>query len=144
MFTAKNLGAYYFRKVFRYMPLNVAAMLIVTNALPYLGSGPIWNFYDTLVQPCQTNWWTNVLWVNNLYPAEFDDKCLPWTWFVPCYVQLSLIVPPTLFLYKKVESKMMSGIILTSIAVLSIILTFAFAFSTDYGATIASGLLDGK
>lgn len=138
MFTAQNLGRYYARKVLRYVPLNVVAMLIVTKALPYLGSGPVWNFYDKLVAPCQTNWWTNVLWVNNLYPAEFDDKCLPWTWFVPCYVQLSLIVPPTLFLYKKVQSKMMSGIILTSITVMSIILTFAFAFSTDYGATIAT------
>lgn len=33
---------------------------------------------------------------------------------------------------------MMSGIILTSITVMAIIMTFAFAFATDHGATIAT------
>ena len=68
------------------MPLNIVALLFVTKALPYIGNGPIWNYYGLLVAPCNSNWWTNILWINNLYPAEFDDKCLPWTWFVPCYV----------------------------------------------------------
>lgn len=46
MFTSDQLGKYYVKKFFRYMPLNVFCMLMVTKALPYLGNGPIWNFYD--------------------------------------------------------------------------------------------------
>ena len=138
MFTGSALGKYYLRKIFRYMPLNIVALLFVTKALPYLGNGPIWNYYGKLVAPCNNYWWTNVLWISNLYPVEFDDKCLPWTWFVPCYVQLSLLLPPALYLYKNVESKMMSGIILTSITLLSVVCVYIFAFTTDYGATPAN------
>ena len=86
MFTFSNLKVYYFKKIFRYVPLNVVSMLFVTKALPYMGQGPIWDFYGKMVNGCNENWWTNVLWISNLYPWEFDDKCLPWTWFIPCYV----------------------------------------------------------
>mmetsp|Transcript_22992 Transcript_22992/g.35519 ORF Transcript_22992/g.35519 Transcript_22992/m.35519 type:complete len:290 (+) Transcript_22992:557-1426(+) len=99
MFTAGALTKYYFRKIFRYMPLNVAAMLFFVYCMPFLGSGPIWNNFKTMTSQCDTYWWTNVLWINNLYPAAFDDKCLPWTWFVPCYIQLSLTVPIILGIY---------------------------------------------
>jgi hypothetical protein len=68
------------------MPLNIVALLAVTDFLPYFGSGPIWNFFKKLIAGCDGNWWTNVLWINNLYPSKYDDKCLPWTWFIPCYV----------------------------------------------------------
>ena len=46
MFTFHNMSIYYFRKVFRYMPLNIFAMLVVLHGLPFIGSGPIWNYYD--------------------------------------------------------------------------------------------------
>ena len=49
MFTGSNLGKFYFKRIFRYMPLNIVALLTVTNLLPYLGSGPVWNKFDNLV-----------------------------------------------------------------------------------------------
>lgn len=136
MFTCKNMSTYYFRKVFRYMPLNIIAMLFVLHGLPYLGSGPVWNYYDKLVAPCQTYWWTNVLWVNNVYPREFDDKCLPWTWFVPTYVQLSMILPPFIGMYKFIESKFFCGIIFLLIGVFGLLANFMFTYFSNYGATI--------
>jgi len=100
MFTWPSLRAYYFRKIFRYMPLNIVAMMAMLFLMPMIGSGPIWNSFQTAVQGCNSYWWTNLVWVNNVYPRNYDDKCLPWTWFVPCYVQLSMLVPPLLYCYK--------------------------------------------
>jgi len=77
-------------------------MLVILYALPYGGFGPVWNSYETMVKPCESYWWTNVLWINNVYPQEFNDKCLPWAWFVPAYVQLSMSIPPLLAIYKYV------------------------------------------
>jgi len=34
-----------------------------------------------------------LVFINNFYPANYDDKCLPWTWFVACYFQLSVALP---------------------------------------------------
>ena len=93
------MAKYYFRKIFRYVPLNIVSLLTVNCFLPYVGSGPIWDYYDKIVAGCGNyNWVTNVLWINNLYPKKYDEKCLP------CYVQLSLIVPPTVFIYKKLNN----------------------------------------
>ena len=52
MFTSENLRNYYFRKVFRYIPLNVVALLTVFKLLPMVGSGPIWNYFKQLVNGC--------------------------------------------------------------------------------------------
>lgn len=136
MFTCRNMSVYYFRKIFRYMPLNVIAMLFVLHGLPFLGSGPVWNYYDKLVAPCQNYWWTNILWINNVYPREFDDKCLPWTWFVPTYIQLSLLLPPFIGMYKYIESKFFCGIIFFLIGVFGLLINFSFTYFSNYGATI--------
>jgi len=132
----KNMSVYYFRKIFRYMPLNVIAMLVVLNGLPYVGDGPIWKNYHTLVAPCKTNWWTNILWINNVYPQEFDDKCLPWTWFVPAYVQLSMTIPPFIAMYKFIESKFFCGVIFLLIGIFGLLANFIFTYFSNYGATI--------
>jgi peptidoglycan/LPS O-acetylase OafA/YrhL len=61
-----NLGKYYFRKIFRYMPLNIASGLFIVKIMPYAGNGPVWNNFATLVEPCNDKFWTNVLWISNL------------------------------------------------------------------------------
>ena len=116
-FTPAELGKFYLRKIFRYMPLNALALLFVLFVLPFLASGPIWSNYKTLVGPCSSMWWTNVLWLNNLYPRAFDDKCLPWTWFIPCYIQLSLLLPPVLALSRlgRVGPVLIAGLALAAL-----------------------------
>jgi hypothetical protein len=117
MFTASKLVSYTIKKFTRYMPVNIVCLLMIVYIMPYVGSGPIWNTFATLTAPCTSNWWTNVIWVNNLYPRNFNDKCLPWTWFVPCYVQLSLLLPGILAIYRFPENKVVSGLIYLAIGV---------------------------
>jgi peptidoglycan/LPS O-acetylase OafA/YrhL len=86
MFTLEAIFSYYFRKLMRYVPLNIVAMLALLYVLPLLGDGPVWNKFAVATQGCNTYWWTNIVWISNVYPRAYDDKCMPWTWFVPCYV----------------------------------------------------------
>lgn len=37
--------------------------------------------------------------MNNIYPKHYDEKCLPWTWFLPCYVQMTLLLPIIIRIY---------------------------------------------
>ena len=69
--------------------------------MPMIGAGPIWPTYATVMAPCNTYWWTVLLQINNLYPKNYDEKCMPWAWFLPALTQLSLVLPLVLFIYKK-------------------------------------------
>jgi hypothetical protein len=119
------------------MPLNITALLALVYILPYMGSGPIWNDFHTLVDPCKDNWWTNLLWVSNFYPAEYDKRCLPFTWFVPCYVQLSILLPFILLIYKSSVNKMLAGIVYIIMFLAAFGATFALVSSSDSGGSIA-------
>lgn len=50
----------------------------VAFVIPYFGSGPVW--YRTIqdTSMCTTNWWTNLLYINNFEPKHFRDLCMPW------------------------------------------------------------------
>lgn len=147
MFTASKLTTYLVKKFFRYMPLNIVAMLSTIFILPYVGSGPVWNNFASVVYPCTSHspadptrkqgmWWTNVLWINNLYPVNYDDKCLPWTWFIPCYVQLSLLLPLILSVYAKVANKCVSGLIYLALGIAALGFTFLRSYQMNLGATV--------
>jgi len=100
LFTVQNLSQYYLKKIFRYIPLIFFTLLIGVYIIPLLGGGPVWDYYDLKVMnACHKYWWTNLLLVNNIVPASgtFDDKCMPWTWFIPCLTQVSLILPLLMF-----------------------------------------------
>ena len=135
MFTPGRLGRWYARKLLRYMPLNLLALLALVGVMPYMGNGPVWNHFATLTEPCRTKWWANLLWLSNLYPSELDDKCLPWTWFVPCYVQLTLFVPPLLAVYRYAKGAAI-GAIYGCIAAAALAGTFALVYAENLGATL--------
>jgi len=131
-----NLGTYYLRKVFRYMPLNLASGLLIVKIMPYAGNGPVWNNFAKLVEPCNDQFWTNMLWISNIYPKAYDDRCMPWTWFVPCYIQLSLILPIVVMTYNKFENKEVISSVYMIIAILSIFSNFVLVHSEDVGGSI--------
>lgn len=133
-FSSRSIAGFYVRKVLRYVPLNIMAMLAVLFVMPLWAEGPVWGNFQTLIAPCKTGWVGNLLWANNLTPAEYDDKCLPWTWFIPCYVQLTLLVPPLLFLAASggiLGQALIAGLILALIC-----LNFIMTYAQDIGASV--------
>lgn len=120
----------------RLAPLNIVLMLLAMYLLPKIGYGPVWNTYEQVIEPCQSYWWTNVLFVNNFYPTAFDDKCLPWNWFLPLYVQLSLLLPALLSIYLYLPL-IGSVIAYTVLALAGFGLNFGLIYSKDIGATPA-------
>ena len=84
MFTIKNLTKYYVWRLVKFIPLLGAILIFSMFIVPFLGAGPIWSNYATVMAPCNDYWWTVLLQINNFYPrASFDDKCMPWGWFIP-------------------------------------------------------------
>ena len=114
----------------------MACLLLLVYFLPLMGFGPIWKNFATLVEPCQTKWWTNMIWVNNFYPANFDDKCLPWTWFLPCYVQLTMSIPILIGLHRMMGGKLKGATAIMTIWLALIGINYGFVFNINVGGSI--------
>lgn len=86
---------------------------------------------------CQSYWWTNLLLISNIVPlSSFDDKCMPWTWFIPCLLQVSFFLPPLLFLYSKLVQKSFVYVrLLFAVITLS---SWAMVYTATYKMNIGS------
>lgn len=70
---------------------------------PLLGDGPVYDkFTSQLLNACRTNWWKNLLLVNNY--DETPDLCLVHTWFLSADFQLHLIAYPLIVLLSVSET----------------------------------------
>lgn len=94
MFSASRLAKFYAWRLVKFVPLLGMVLIFSLFLVPFLGAGPIWSLYQQVMAPCETYWWTVLLQVNNIYPRQsFDEKCMPWAWFIPALTQMSLLLP---------------------------------------------------
>lgn len=56
----------------RLLPLYAGVILIVVAYQRYIGFGPFnsWPELHDWKEPCETNWWTNLLYINNFVKPE--------------------------------------------------------------------------
>ena len=113
-------------------------LTLVVVIMPTFGRGPIWDKYAEIIKPCQTLWWTNLVWINNFYPQKFDDKCLPWTWFVPCYIQMTIMIPIIFGFYSLINRryKILKVIFWIICLFTSLIGSYIHAYISNLGGTI--------
>jgi len=136
MFTAKNLIKYYAWRMLKFVPLLGMVLVFSMFLLPFLGSGPIWSTYERVMAPCTSNWWTVLVQVNNIVPASsFDDKCMPWAWFIPALTQLSLLLPIFVGIYQALLPRMVAvRLFAAAIMLLCCGLQFGLTYMMDVGA----------
>ena len=143
MFSAGGLLRFYVWRLVKFVPLLATVLLFAMFILPFAGSGPIWQTYETVMKPCDSYWWTVLAQVNNVYPTQsFDDKCMPWAWFIPALTQLSLILPPLTFLYTKLMPRqgatfgreVLTRAVFVSIVLLLLAMNAGLTYYYDLGA----------
>lgn len=61
-------------------------------------TSPFW-IEDRNDLTCQTYWWRNLFYIQNLYPVK--EFCLNWTWSMACEMQFFIIFIFLLFVYAK-------------------------------------------
>jgi len=76
-FTAASVGKYYAKRIFKLMPYNIFILMFANFFAPTVGSGPHYANIEKALAGCTNYWWTNVLYINNIYPTNYEDKCLP-------------------------------------------------------------------
>ncbi|XP_076807344.1 nose resistant to fluoxetine protein 6-like [Clavelina lepadiformis] len=112
-----NIPLMYVHRYIRLTPPYAFLILMSVSLWPKFGTGPMWpDLAQPLQAQCDKYWWTNLLYINNLYPSDsLNGVCLPWSWYLANDTQFYILAPFFLLaLYK------FPGL---GVALLSIVLT---------------------
>jgi len=135
IFSAGHLAKYYLWRITKFLVVEIVTIAFAMYIITYFGQGPIWPTYETVMAPCNKYWWTVPLQINNFYPANFDDKCLPFLWFFPALTQVSLLLPIILLVYKlAMPNRTVVRIIYGLLIVGTTIICYIITYSANVGA----------
>ena len=98
---------YYLHRYLRLTPTYAFVLFFIWLLMMHLGEGPIYPSKaweeSSIYQNCNKYWWTNLLYINNLYPWKMADGCIYWSWYLAndmqFYVFSPLIIIPLYFLF---------------------------------------------
>ncbi|XP_070538333.1 O-acyltransferase like protein-like [Ptychodera flava] len=90
-----NWVAFAIHKLIRFSPSYYFALFFYMYVATYISKGPMQYVLETAIEPCYQYWWTNLLYIQNLYPYmdPLRLRCMGWSWFVCLLVQYYLITP---------------------------------------------------
>ncbi|GAM21666.1 hypothetical protein SAMD00019534_048410, partial [Acytostelium subglobosum LB1] len=89
---------YIIHRFIRLSPLLYFLIFVVWLLSPMLGSGPLW-YQSSINSGCSEYWWSNLLYINNLYPGV--GQCMDWTWYLANDMQYYLLAPFVLVAFHK-------------------------------------------
>ncbi len=92
----------YFNRYYRLTPLLAFVMYFSAFVLNPLASGPgSAALYTLNRENCRHYGWTNILYINNYYPRDLSKGCFGWTWYLANDIQMFLLLPWLVMLYKR-------------------------------------------
>ena len=124
--------------VHRYLRLTMIYAFVVFfwHHVLQLSDGPISTDPDNqYYKNCDDYWWTNLLYINNIYPRRMRNQCIPWTWSLASDMQFYVIAPLILvpLYYSLKRGLAIIGLLLS----FSFIVTGAIAGVNDYSPVSA-------
>jgi peptidoglycan/LPS O-acetylase OafA/YrhL len=63
--------------------------------------------YQNVIDICKSHWWTNLLYINNMYPnyGNLGKTCLGWSWYLANDMQFYLVLGPIIILMLSKQRK---------------------------------------
>ncbi|XP_067686795.1 nose resistant to fluoxetine protein 6-like [Haliotis asinina] len=90
--TVKQMVLYYVHRYWRLTPVYMIVIMVYTGFMRHLVDGPMSNAVRLNdAENCHSNWWTNLLYINNIY--KNDEMCLGWSWFLANDMQFYVVAP---------------------------------------------------
>ncbi|XP_066294089.1 nose resistant to fluoxetine protein 6-like [Branchiostoma lanceolatum] len=92
---------YWMMYVHRYWRLTMPYAFVLflwLTVYPYMFVGPFWPG-EAIDPTCGTNWWTNLLYINNV--VSLDKMCMGWSWYLANDMQFFVIGVPLVYLLSR-------------------------------------------
>ncbi|XP_033121019.1 O-acyltransferase like protein-like [Anneissia japonica] len=99
-----NWFLFYFHRFWRLTPTYMMSIAILSTLFVYFGKGQgKIEFAEYSTSVCQKYWWTNLLYINNLYPfpGSLTNMCMGWSWYLANDMQFFVISPFLIILLYK-------------------------------------------
>ena len=84
---------YYVHRYLRLTPSYGFILFFAWFLTPYLSYGPRITLHNPFAEQCESYWWTNFLYINNLFPWKLSDQCVGWSWYLANDMQFYVISP---------------------------------------------------
>ena len=132
---------YYVHRVLRILPIYLFILFIYWLLLPFFADGPVWDSQVSQgITNCERFWWTNLLFINNLYPWKLQDQCMFWAWFVAANMQFYVVAP--LIVVPLYYSAALGGGVLCVSLLVSLIVTGTLTGHFELNANLFQSLLE--
>lgn len=120
-------------RAFRIWPLYIAIFFWWEWIVPFFTTGPLWfSYYTTIVQDCTTYFYLHFLFLSNLFPSDYETRCMPWTYFISLDFQLQLFVPLFVWLFMKRHKLGYIGLAIVYIVMLIISISVIEKYHLSY------------
>ncbi|XP_039271759.2 nose resistant to fluoxetine protein 6-like [Styela clava] len=123
-----NVLLMYLTRYLRLTPVYALAILFYVGLYEKVGFGLIYQPVTHLFAvPCQKYWWTNLLYINNLYPPRMEESCFVASWYLANDMQFYLLSPIFLLLFyrhPKAGLSVVFGTVLGSAAITGALSTY--------------------
>lgn len=132
-----NFFQLYFHRYLRLAPSFAALLLVCLSVYRHLGAGPLWNkILDSIVGPCQRNWWSALLFIQNYQNPE--DICLGHLWYLSVDMQLFILAPFITYLLFKWEKKVIP--ILSILIIVSMGSAFYNSYQNEFKVSVVDNM----
>uniref|UniRef100_A0A336KNE1 CSON012115 protein n=1 Tax=Culicoides sonorensis TaxID=179676 RepID=A0A336KNE1_CULSO len=139
--TRMNVFKLYFHRYLRLAPAFAALLLVCLSVFRFFGSGPLWNkILDSIVGPCNRNWWSALLFIQNYYNPE--DICLGHSWYLSVDMQLFILAPFIVYPLFKWEKKIVP--LLSALVLLSMGSAFYNSYQNEFKVSALDNILKGR
>ncbi len=135
---------YYFHRLLRILPAYSFVLFFYWLLQSSLGNGPVWYRYigpgREVYENCEKYWWTNFLFINNLYPWKLREACFRWSWFLANDMQFYIVAP--LMIVPLYYSKALGGVIVTAFLAASFVVTGTLTGHFDLNLNLFLSFID--
>ncbi|XP_022673084.1 O-acyltransferase like protein-like [Varroa jacobsoni] len=128
----KHVLKYTLHRLTKTLPCYYLLLWFLAKCFAGLGTGPTWDIESTrYLAKCDTNWWTNVLLVNNFVRVE--EQCIPHAWLLAMLMQGLLLAVIANFFWKRAED--LTHFALGVLVLVTMIVDFIINYANDLGPT---------
>lgn len=137
--------SYYLHRILRLTPTYMFVLFFFWFLTTHFINGPnapiVAGPGTAAYNSCVSYWWTNLLYINNFHPVEFNAECMGWTWYLANDMQFFVITPLYLIL---LHTWFPAGVLALGITLLSSFgVTGFIAAYYDYPANVFYNLYAG-
>ncbi|PNF21712.1 hypothetical protein B7P43_G10359 [Cryptotermes secundus] len=136
-----NIPMFYVHRYIRLTPAYAIVILISATLYRYVGSGPLLPVIaNQMAEGCQSNWWTNILYINNYF--DMNRTCVPQSWYLSVDMQLFLLSPIVLYPLWKWPRKW-NILLLGTLAIGGVVSPFIISYVEEVSANLFTANLLG-